>query len=220
MDTQFFRPNDEKSACLSHFFTIKKNKKNFYLFCCIVFYIMYNKSIEREDLKVKHTKKSIVERFASKLIVAKGHDKKAYSVGYKLAYNLPENALLDIRETKQGAFNIGDLGEAFAKMILENANEGAVSSKGRKDIARRYFHEVKTFSSANRNPNGFIKPIGFVAICELGAYKIKSESIANRWDLLKDNKGLKEISLAILKDIIENDNPERLHDLSAKMLGE
>jgi len=168
---------------------------------------------------VKNTKKSIVERFASKLLGAKGHERKAYSVGYKLAYNLPDNAILDIRETKQGAYNIGDLGEAFVKMVINGASETSVSSKGRKDIERRYYHEVKTFSSANRNPNGFKVATGFLAICELGVYEIKRESIAQRWDLLKDNKGLKEISLAILKDIIKNDNPKRLHDLSAKLLG-
>ena len=168
---------------------------------------------------MRNTKKSILERFASKLIGAKGHEKKAYSVGYRLAYNLPNNALLDIRETKQGAFNIGDLGEAFVKMVIYGINETSVSSQGRKDIERRYYSEVKTFSSANRNPNGFKVAKGFLAICELGVYEIKRESVANRWTLLKDNKGLKEISLSILKDIIENDNPKRLHDLSAKMLG-
>ena len=168
---------------------------------------------------MEYTKKSILERFASKLIGAKGHEKKAYSVGYRLAYNLPDNALLGIRETKQGAFNIGDLGEAFVKVVINNALQVSVSSKGRKDINRRYYHEVKTFSSANRNPNGFKVANGFLAICELGVYEIKRESIAKRWTLLKDNKGLKEISLAILKDIIENDNPKRLHDLSAKLLG-
>jgi hypothetical protein len=169
---------------------------------------------------VKNTKKSIVERFESKLLGAKGHEKKAYSVGYKLAYNLPDNAILNIRETKQGAFNIGDLGEAFVKMVINGASETSVSSKGRKDIERRNYNEVKTFSSANRNPNGFAKPTSIIAICDMGVYKIRKESIAQRWDLLKDNKGLKEITLSILKDIIENDNPERLHDLSAKMLGE
>ena len=169
---------------------------------------------------MKNTKKSIVERFESKLLGAKGHEKKAYSVGYKLAYNLPDNAILNIRETKQGAFNIGDLGEAFVKMVINGASETSVSSKGRKDIERRNYNEVKTFSSANRNPNGFAKPTSIIAICDMGVYKIRKESIAQRWDLLKDNKGLKEITLSILKDIIENDNPERLHDLSAKMLGE
>lgn len=169
---------------------------------------------------MRNTKSSIVERFASKLIGAKGHEKKAYSVGYKLAYNLPDNAILNIRETKQGAFNIGDLGEAFVKMVINGASETSVSSKGRKDIERRNYNEVKTFSSANRNPNGFAKPTSIIAICDMGVYKIRKESIAQRWDLLKDNKGLKEITLSILKDIIENDNPERLHDLSAKMLGE
>jgi hypothetical protein len=169
---------------------------------------------------VRNTKSSIVERFASKLESAKGHEKKAYSVGYKLAYNLPDNAILNIRETKQGAFNIGDLGEAFVKMVINGASETSVSSKGRKDIERRNYNEVKTFSSANRNPNGFAKPTSIIAICDMGVYKIRKESIAQRWDLLKDNKGLKEITLSILKDIIDNDNPERLHDLSAKMLGE
>ena len=168
---------------------------------------------------MKNTKSSIVERFESKLLGAKGHEKKAYSVGYKLAYNLPDNAILNIRETKQGAFNIGDLGEAFVKMVINGASETSVSSKGRKDIERRNYNEVKTFSSANRNPNGFAKPTSFIAICELGVYEIKKESVAIRWDLLKDNKGLKEITLSILKDIIENDNPKRLHELSAKMLG-
>ena len=169
---------------------------------------------------MKYTKSQLVERFAEKLLSAKGHEKKAYSVGYKLAYNLPMGATLQVRETKQGAFNIGDLGEAFIKLVIENTNEGAVSSKGRKDIERRNYNEVKTFSSANRNPNGFAKPTSIIAICDMGVYKIRKESIAQRWDLLKDNKGLKEITLSILKDIIENDNPQRLHDLSAKMLGE
>lgn len=168
---------------------------------------------------MKNTKDTIKGRFASKLMTAKGHEKKAYSVGYRLACNLPNDAVLDIRETKQGAFNIGDLGESFVKLVINGVNESGVSSKGRKDIERRYYHEVKTFSSANRNPNGFKVPCGFIALCELGAYEIKRESIANRWNLLKDNKGLKEITLSILKDIINNDNPKRLHELSDKIIG-
>lgn len=166
-----------------------------------------------------YTKSQLVERFSEKLVSAKGHEKKAYSVGYKLAYNLPNNATLQVRETKQGAFNIGDLGEAFVKLVIDNVSVAGVSSKGRKDIDRRNYNEVKTFSSANRNPNGFNKPTSILAICELGVYQVRKESIAKRWDLLKDNKGLKEITLSILKDIIENDNPKRLHELSTKLLG-
>ena len=169
--------------------------------------------------KLEYSKNTIVARFESKLIGAKGHDKKAYNIGYRLAFNLPNDAMLVIRETKNGAFNIGDLGEAFAKLVINNTLRVGVSSQGKKDIERRTYHEVKTFSSANRNPNGFKKAMGFLAICELGVYEIKRDSIAQRWAQLKDNKGLKEISLAILKDIIENDNPKRLHDLSATLLG-
>ena len=166
-----------------------------------------------------YTKNQIAATFAEKLEGAKGHEKSAYTFGLALANNLPENAILEIRQTKQGAFNIGDLGEAFVKLVLLNTNVATWSRQGMNDIDRKNLNEVKVFAAANRNPNGLKQPKAFIAVSKFGVHHITKVMVEKYWELFKDNKGLKEPTSQILKEMIENENPKLLKKLTQEILG-
>jgi hypothetical protein len=168
---------------------------------------------------VDYTKNQIAATFAEKLEGAKGHEKSAYTFGLALANNLPENAILEIRQTKQGAFNIGDLGEAFVKLVLLNTNVATWSRQGMNDIDRKNLNEVKVFAAANRNPNGLKQPKAFIAVSKFGVHHITKVMVEKYWELFKDNKGLKEPTSQILKEMIENENPKLLKKLTQEILG-
>jgi hypothetical protein len=168
---------------------------------------------------VDYTKNQIAATFAEKLEGAKGHEKSAYTFGLALANNLPENAILEIRQTKQGAFNIGDLGEAFVKLVLLNTNVATWSRQGMNDIDRKNLNEVKVFAAANRNPNGLKEPKAFIAVSKFGVHHITKSMVEKYWELFKDNKGLKEPTTQILKEMIENENPKLLKKLTQEILG-
>jgi hypothetical protein len=168
---------------------------------------------------VNYTKNQIAETFAEKLEGAKGHEKSAYTFGLALANNLPENAILEIRQTKQGAFNIGDLGEAFVKLVLLNTNVATWSRQGMNDLDRKNLNEIKVFAAANRNPNGLKQPKAFIAVSKFGVHHITKVMVEKYWELFKDNKGLKEPTTQILKEMIENENPKLLKKLTQEILG-
>ena len=168
---------------------------------------------------MNYTKNQIAETFAEKLEGAKGHEKSAYTFGLALANNLPENAILEIRQTKQGAFNIGDLGEAFVKLVLLNTNVATWSRQGMNDIDRKNLNEIKVFAAANRNPNGLKQPKAFIAVSKFGVHHITKVMVEKYWELFKDNKGLKEPTTQILKEMIENENPKLLKKLTQEILG-
>lgn len=168
---------------------------------------------------MNYTKNQIAETFAEKLEGAKGHEKSAYTFGLALANNLPENAILEIRQTKQGAFNIGDLGEAFVKLVLLNTNVATWSRQGMNDLDRKNLNEIKVFAAANRNPNGLKQPKAFIAVSKFGVHHITKVMVEKYWELFKDNKGLKEPTSQILKEMIENENPKLLKKLTQEILG-
>ena len=168
---------------------------------------------------MKYTKNQIAATFADKLVGAKGHEKSAYTFGLTLAQNLPENAILEIRQTKQGAFNIGDLGEAFVKMVILKTLTATWSRQGMNDIDRKNLNEVKVFAAANRNPNGLKEPKAFIAVSKFGVHHITKSMVEKYWELFKDNKGLKEPTTQILKEILENENPKLLKKLTQEILG-
>lgn len=168
---------------------------------------------------MNYTKNQIAETFAEKLEGAKGHEKSAYTFGLALANNLPENAILEIRQTKQGAFNIGDLGEAFVKLVLLNTNVATWSRQGMNDLDRKNLNEIKVFAAANRNPNGLKQPKAFIAVSKFGVHHITKVMVEKYWELFKDNKGLKEPTTQILKEMIENENPKLLKKLTQEILG-
>ena len=173
----------------------------------------------KERNKPVAKKTDLLKVYADLLKTAKGHNKTAYVFAVELLENLNDDVLeIDIRRTKNGAYNIGDLGECLVRNAINPSDYQTWARQGRNDLARKNLNEIKTFAAANRNPNGLLKPAGFIAVSEYGVHQITKESIANRWDLLKDNKGLKEVSKAILKDIIENDNPKILKALQKKIL--
>jgi hypothetical protein len=80
-------------------------------------------------------------------------------------------------------------------------------------------NEIKTFPSANRNPNGLKNPQGFIAVSKYGIHHITKNLVEKYWEQFKDNKGLKEPTLQILKQMIENDNPKLLKKLNQQVLG-
>lgn len=168
---------------------------------------------------MEYTKNQIADRFADKLVVAKGHEKTAYTFGLLLANNLPENVILEIRQTKQGAFNIGDLGEAFVKLVINDTLIATWSRQGMNDLDRKNLNEVKVFASANRNPNGLKQPKGFIAVSKFGVHHITKTMVEKYWELFKDNKGLKEPTTQILKEILQNENPKLLKKLTQQILG-
>lgn len=168
---------------------------------------------------VNYTKNQIAETFAEKLAFAKGHEKTAYTLGLALANNLPEGAMLEIRKTKQGAFNIGDLGEAFVKLIINDTLIATWSRQNMNDLDRKNLNEIKVFAASNRNPNGLKTPKAFIAVSKFGVHHITKQMVEKYWELFKDNKGLKEPTTQILKEIIENDNPKILKKLTQEMLG-
>jgi hypothetical protein len=168
---------------------------------------------------VKYTKNQIAETFAKKLEGAKGHEKSAYTFGLALAQNLPEGAILEIRQTKQGAFNIGDLGEAFVKLVIQNTLTATWSRQGMNDLDRKNLNEIKVFAAANRNPNGLKEPKAFISVSKFGVHHITKAVVQKYWEMFKDNKGLKEPTTQILKEIIQNENPKILKKLTQEILG-
>ena len=53
---------------------------------------------------------------------------------------------------------------------------------------KRSYHEIKTFASANRYPNGLKKPEGFLAINKNGVFYIKKELVEQYWDTFRYDK--------------------------------
>jgi hypothetical protein len=164
-------------------------------------------------------KNELLGVFAEMLATAKGHNKVAYGFAVRLLNNLDEATEIDIRKTKNGAYNIGDLGECLVKNAIEKQEYLTWARQGRKDIDRKNLNEVKTFASANRNPNGLKNPQGFIAVSKFGVHHITKTMVEKYWEILKENKGLKEISQKVLQEIIENENPKILKTLNEKVVG-
>jgi hypothetical protein len=164
-------------------------------------------------------KNEIVALFQDLLLDAQGHNKSAYKFGLLLANNLPQDVEFDIRKTKNGAYNIGDLGEVAVKYNIDEQGYITWSRANRNDIDRKNLNEIKTFPSANRNPNGLKNPQGFIAVSKYGIHHITKNLVEKYWEQFKDNKGLKEPTLQILKQMIENDNPKLLKKLNQQVLG-
>jgi hypothetical protein len=164
-------------------------------------------------------KKELIGVFAEMLNVAKGHNKVAYGFALKLLNNFNDEIEIDIRKTKNGAYNIGDLGECLVKFAIKPQEYLTWARQGRNDLDRKNLNEIKTFASANRNPNGMKNPIGFIAVSKFGVHHITKTMIEKYWEMLKDNKGLKEISQKVLQEIIENENPKLLKNLNEKIMG-
>lgn len=164
---------------------------------------------------VKQLRVSFSKAYAS----SKGHNKTAYGFALQLLSNVDDDITFNIRENQNGtAYNIGDLGEAIVKSILENKKEVSYSNAGISDIARLRMNEVKVFSNSNRYPNGFESPKGFISVSKHGIYYINKKTVAKNWDLMRDYKGLqKQPTLAWLDYIINNESPTLLKGLTNKM---
>jgi hypothetical protein len=180
--------------------------------------MLYYKSKEKEA-KIVPNKNDLVKVYADLLKTAKGHNKVAYEFAITLLENLDNSTQLEIRPTKNGAYNIGDLGECLVKNAIEKQEYLTWARQGRKDIDRKNLNEVKTFASANRNPNGLKNPQGFIAVSKFGVHHITKTMVEKYWEILKENKGLKEISQKVLQEIIENENPKILKTLNEKVVG-
>jgi hypothetical protein len=198
--------NTEKSAIPSMFFAP-----------CFVSWTLIL-LLHKEDTKVSYNKRDVIQVLSQLIPNVKGHDRIAYKFGLIIANNLPEYARFDIRKTKNGAFNLGDLGEIAVKILLEKPEIATWSRQGQTDLNRVKLNEIKVFPASNRNPNGLIEPKPFIAICSLGVYEITKKIVEKYWDEFKDNKGLKEPTLAILKKMIANDSPKLLKRLTSNII--
>lgn len=144
------------------------------------------------------------------------HNKIAYAFALKLVNSLDENATLTIRQTKN-AVNIGDLGECVVKYHMNKDADLHYSLAGTNDLDRKALNEIKTFSSANRYPNGLEKPSPFIAVAPQGVYHITKQLVEKYWEEFKiDSNGLKTPTTAILKSMIE-DGAKKLKTLSSKI---
>ena len=158
------------------------------------------------------TKKEIALQFTSALAQATAkkntHSRHAYTFALKVLATVNDEVVLNVRQTLN-AYNIGDTIEAVLKHHLNEI--ASYSSKGQKDLNKRSYHEVKTFASANRYPNGFKKPEGFLAITKNGVFYIKKELVAEYWDTFRHDKtnDLYQPTLATVNAIIDNNNIQK-----------
>lgn len=158
------------------------------------------------------TKKDIVTQFEIALhnatVKKSTHSRHAYTFALKVLETLNDDVVLNVRQT-QNAYNIGDTIEAVLKFHLDM--NASYSAKGSKDLDKRSYHEVKAFASANRYPNGFKKPQGFLAVTKNGVYYIKKDFVIQHWDTFRHDKtnDLMQPTLATINFIIENENLQK-----------
>lgn len=165
-----------------------------------------------------YKKTELVEIFSNAYAqaVEKGnrHNKKAYAFAIQLVNSLEDNATLTVRQTTN-AINIGDVGECVVKYHLTTKQEIRYSLAGENDLDRKTLNEIKTFSAANRYPNGLQEPSGFIAVSPYGVYYITKSLVKKYWEEFKlDANNLKTPTTAILQCMIE-DGARRLEKLSS-----
>lgn len=144
--------------------------------------------------------------------------RKAYAFAIELLNSLPNNEHLEVRRNpKTNTYNIGDIGEIVVKYHINNDSELSYSYSNQVDINRTVKNEIKTFSSANRYPNGLHEPEGFYSVSEYGVHYITKELVIKYWNEFRDHKGTKQPTLKVLKDIITNEQPNQIEYLTNKI---
>lgn len=169
----------------------------------------YTKNTMLDALKVAHA--STTNR----------HSKIAYAFATSIIETLQDTVLFNVRAT-QNALNLGDIIECATRYHITNDIIQGYAKQGHHDIENALRHEVKTFSNSNRYPNATMQPVGFIAISKYGVYYITKKLASKYWNddrMHLDSKGGKQWTLSILQDMIMNDSPRMLKDLTKKMLG-
>lgn len=168
-----------------------------------------------------YTKKELQKGFALAYATSKGHNKTAYKFALQLLANAPisKDVTFEVRQNaNETAFNIGDVTECLVNYYFTHDNALRYALATENDLQRVRMNEIKTFSNANRYPNGFEKPQGFIAVSEYGIHYITKAMVEKYWSEFRDYKGVqKQPTKAILKTIIDNESPRLLKGLTEYM---
>ena len=168
-----------------------------------------------------YTKKELQKGFALAYATSKGHNKTAFKFALQLLANtkVSSDTRFEVRQNAtETAFNIGDVTECLVKHYFTHDNALRYALATENDLERARMNEIKTFSNANRYPNGFEKPQGFIAVSEYGIHYITKAMVEKYWLQFRDYKGIqKQPTKAILKSIIENEQPRLLKGLTEYM---
>jgi hypothetical protein len=166
------------------------------------------------------TVKKLQVAFARAYTTSKGHNKTAYKFALQLLSNAPKDLIFTVRKNVNlNAYNIGDVSECLVKHYFTHDKELSYSLANESDISRNVKNEVKTFSNANRYPNGFASPQGFIAVSEYGIHYITKAMCKAYWSSFRDYKGIqKQPTKAILKEIIDNEQPKLLKGLTSAIV--
>ena len=162
---------------------------------------------------------TMINDFETALLSQKdSKNKKAYAFAIELLNSIPKNEFLQVRRNPiSNTYNIGDIGEIVFKYHLNNDNELRYSFSNELDLNRKVKNEVKTFSSANRYPNGLIEPQGFYSISEYGIHYINKETVVKYWNEFRECKGTKQPTLKILKTILKNETVQKIEYMTSKI---
>lgn len=162
---------------------------------------------------------TMIENFEMALLSTNdSKNKKAYAFAIQLLNSIPRNEFLQVRRNlKSGTYNIGDIGEIVVKYHIDNNNKLSYSFANETDLNRTVKNEIKTFASANRYPNGLQQPEGFYSVSEYGIHYITKEIIIKYWDNMRNHKGTKQLTLALLKEILTVEQPKQIEYLTNKI---
>lgn len=163
-----------------------------------------------------YTTKDLRLTYAKAYANSKGHNKTAYKFALQLLSNAPTDLLFTVRQNQnENAFNIGDVSECLVKYYFTKDKNLSYSLANENDLQRASMNEIKTFANANRYPNGFTSPQGFIAVSEYGIHYITKALCSKYWYEFRDYKGIqKQPTKAILKTMIDNDQPRLLKGLT------
>jgi hypothetical protein len=163
-----------------------------------------------------YSTKELKVAYAKAYANSKGHNKTAYKFALQLLANAPKDLIFTVRQNaNENAFNIGDVSECLVKHYFTHDKELSYSLANDNDLQRATKNEVKTFANANRYPNGFEQPQGFISVSEYGIHYITKAMVKKYWNDFRDYKGIqKQPTKAILKMIIDNESPKLLKGLS------
>ena len=167
----------------------------------------------------KYNVSTMINDFEMALLSQKdSKNKKAYAFAIELLNSIPKNEFLQVRRNLiSNTYNIGDIGEIVFKYHLNNDSELRYSFSNELDLNRKVKNEVKTFSSANRYPNGFTEPSGFYSISEYGIHYITKSIAIKYWNEFRDYKGTKQPTLKVLKTILKNETVKKIEYMTDRI---
>lgn len=144
------------------------------------------------------------ERFINAIATTTNRkSKRAYEIALDYLALVPDYVKIDPRNTKNGALNIGDIGELvlkYNKAISDSIKKRVLhrSPQGERDLSQYHKSEVKTFTVSNRHANGLSRRVGFTALLPQGTAWIPYE-IAKQYVSLNER-----IKVATVKEMIKD----------------